>query len=102
LVFLAFIKPIINGKGYDFKEPQISDEKRLDIVITYLEQKYIAELKLWRGEKAHQEGLKQLHTYLDLQGLNEGYLIIFDHNEIKKWQSETIEFEGKTIMMVWV
>jgi AAA-like domain/PD-(D/E)XK nuclease superfamily len=102
LVFLAFIKPIINGKGYDFKEPQISDEKRLDVVITYLEKKYIAELKLWRGEKAHQEGIKQLHDYLDVQGLNEGYLIIFDHSEIKKWQAETIVFEGKTIMMVWV
>jgi AAA-like domain/PD-(D/E)XK nuclease superfamily len=102
LVFLAFIKPIINGKGYDFKEPQISDEKRLDVVITYLEKKYIAELKLWRGEKAHQEGIKQLHDYLDIQNLNEGYLIIFDHSEVKKWQSETIDFEGKSIMMVWV
>jgi len=24
LVFLAFLKPIINGKGYDFKEPQVN------------------------------------------------------------------------------
>jgi hypothetical protein len=102
LVFLAFIKPIINGKGYDFKEPQISDEKRLDVVVTYLEKKYIAELKLWRGEKAHQEGLKQLSQYLDLQLLTEGYLVIFDHAEIKEWKSESIEFEGKSIFMVWV
>ena len=28
LVFLGFLQPIINGKGYFFKEPQISDEKR--------------------------------------------------------------------------
>ena len=35
LVFLAFIKPIINGAGYDFKEPQISEERRLDVAITY-------------------------------------------------------------------
>ena len=53
LVFLAFLKPIINGSGYDFKEPQISDEKRLDVVITHLNNKYVAELKLWRGQKAH-------------------------------------------------
>lgn len=39
LVFLAFLKPIINGKGFDFKEVQISQEKRLDVVVTYLEQK---------------------------------------------------------------
>ena len=39
LLFLAFIKPIINGKGFDFKEVQISEEKRLDVVVTYLDQK---------------------------------------------------------------
>jgi len=27
LIFLAFLKPIINGKEYDFKEVQISEEK---------------------------------------------------------------------------
>jgi hypothetical protein len=48
LIFLSFIKPIINGSGFDFKEPQISDERRLDVVITYLQHKYVAELKIWR------------------------------------------------------
>ena len=32
LLFLAFIKPIINGTGFDFKEVQISEEKRLDVI----------------------------------------------------------------------
>lgn len=41
LLFLAFIKPIINGIGFDFKEVQISEEKRLDLVITYNNFKYI-------------------------------------------------------------
>jgi hypothetical protein len=102
LVFLAFLKPIINGNGYDFKEPQISEEKRLDLVITYLHQKFITELKLWYGQKAHEEGLQQLTDYLDRQGLNEGYLLIFDHSEVKKWHSEWIESAGKKIFMVWV
>jgi hypothetical protein len=102
LVFLAFLKPIINGNGYDFKEVQISEEKRLDLVITYLHQKFVAELKLWYGPKAHEEGLKQLCDYLDRQGLNEGYLLIFDHSEVKNWHSEWIETAGKKIFMVWV
>jgi hypothetical protein len=102
LVFLAFLKPIINGNGYDFKEPQISEEKRLDLVITYLHQKFVAELKLWYGEKAHQEGLKQLSDYLDRQNLNEGYLLIFDHSEVKNWRSEWIDFQEKKIFAVWV
>ncbi len=102
LVFLAFIKPIINGSGYDFKEPQISEEKRLDVVITYLKEKFVAELKLWRGAKAHERGLVQLADYLTFQNLNAGYLIIFDHSEIKNWKSEWIETQGKKIFAVWV
>ncbi len=102
LVFLAFIKPIINGSGYDFKEPQISDEKRLDVVITYLHQKFIAELKLWYGPKAHEEGLQQLCDYLDRQNLDTGYLLIFDHSQIKNWQSEWIETASKKIFIAWV
>jgi hypothetical protein len=68
--FLAFIKPIINGRAFDFKEMQISQEKRLDVVITYLEQKYIVELKIWRGKKYHKDGLKQLADYLDKEELD--------------------------------
>ena len=102
LVFLAFLKPIINGNGYDFKEPQISEEKRLDVVITYLHQKFVAELKLWYGQKAHEKGLIQLTDYLDKQNLNEGYLLIFDHSEVKNWHSEWLEVEGKKILAVWV
>ena len=102
LVFLAFIKPIINGSGYDFKEPQISEERRLDVVLTYFQHKYVAELKIWRGEKAHGKGLIQLSDYLDRQALTEGFLLIFDHSEVKKWDAQWIEVHGKKIFIAWV
>jgi Predicted AAA-ATPase len=102
LIFLAFLKPIINGSGYDFKEPQISEEKRLDVALTYFQHKYVAELKLWYGQKAHDKGLIQLADYLDRQTLNEGYLLIFDHSEVKNWHSEWVEVQGKRIFAVWV
>jgi AAA-like domain len=102
LVFLAFLKPIINGAGYDFKEPQISEEKRLDVVITYYEHKYIAELKIWRGDKLHQKGLIQLGDYLESQQLSEGYLLIFDHAKVKNWASEWTTVQNKQVFMVWV
>ena len=56
----------------------------------------------WRGEKAHEKGLVQLVNYLDSQALTEGYLLIFDHSEVKKWHSEWIEVENKKIFSVWV
>lgn len=103
LVFLAFLKPIINGGGYDFKEPQVSDEKRLDIAVTYFDAKFIVELKLWRGTKYHEKGLKQLEDYLETQNLEEGYLVIFDHSEVKNWHAEWLNTEGgKKVFAVWV
>lgn len=102
LIFLAFIKPIINGGGYDFKEPEIFEERRIDVAITYYAEKYVVELKIWHGEAAHQEGLTQLLGYLDRVGLDMGYLVIFDHSEVKSWKQEWIEVEGKRILAVWV
>lgn len=102
LLFLAFIKPIINGVGFDFKEVQISEEKRLDIVITYLKNKYLVELKIWRGEEYHQKGLKQLSDYLDNQELNVGYLLIYNFNKNKEYKNEKIMFDGKEIFIAWV
>jgi hypothetical protein len=102
LIFLAFLKPILNGNGHTFKEPQISEEKRLDIVITYHQHKYIVELKIWRGEKAHKNGFQQLGDYLDRQGVSNGNLVIFDHSEVKEWKTKTIRSKGKRINVIWV
>jgi hypothetical protein len=102
LVFLAFMKPILNGGGYDFKEVQISEERRLDVTITYYEHKYVAELKIWRGPKAHKEGLAQLVDYLDRLALDRGYLLIFDHSGVKEWTVKRIRTRGKKIFAVWV
>ncbi len=102
LVFLAFLKPIINGSGYEFKEPQISEERRLDVVVTYLQYKYVVELKIWRGQAAHEAGLLQLADYLDRLALSEGFLVIFDPTKKKSWGSEWIEIRGKRAFVVWV
>lgn len=102
LLFLAFLKPILNGHGYSFKEPQISEERRLDVVITFYQHRYVAALKVWRGEAAHERGLIQLTGYLDGLGLREGFLVIFDHSAVKSWRQEKVEMDGKSIFMVWV
>jgi PD-(D/E)XK nuclease superfamily len=102
LVFLAFLKPILNGTGYSFKEPQISEERRLDVIITYFQRKYLIELKIWRGDKAHSRGVEQLADYLERQHLSQGYLVIFDHSAVKTWEKKRIRKAGKRILAVWV
>ncbi|WP_271808433.1 AAA family ATPase [Clostridium beijerinckii] len=102
LLFLAFIKPIINGTGFDFKEVQVSEEKRLDVVITYNNFKYIIEMKIWRGLKYHEKGIEQLCDYLNIHDLNVGYLLVFDFNKNKEFKEERSNINGKDIFQVYV
>ena len=102
LIFLAFLAPILNGQGYSFKEVQVSQEKRLDVLVTYFQHRYILELKQWYGQKAHQKGLDQLADYLTIHSLSTGFLLIFDSRKKKTWQQQTITHQGKTIFAVWV
>ena len=102
LLFLAFIKPIINGVGFDFKEVQIAEEKRLDVVITYNQFKYIIELKIWYGQSYHKKGLNQLADYINNQGLDKGYLIIYNFNQGKEYKQNKIYIKEKEIFEVYV
>jgi hypothetical protein len=98
LVFLMFVKTIINGKGFCFKEVHIGEEKRLDLVIVFNNEKFIIELKIWRGQQYHQDGIQQLKKYMELEAVNKGYMLIMNNNKKKKYSHE-IE-DG--IMMVYV
>jgi AAA-like domain len=102
LIFLAFLKPIINGKGYAFKEPEISEERRMDIAVSFFQHKYIIELKMWYGNVAHKKGLVQLSDYLDRQNQSEGYLVVFEQNVTKTWKKGWIRANGKKVFAVWV
>ncbi|MBU0764070.1 MAG: AAA family ATPase, partial [Bacteroidetes bacterium] len=102
LLFLSFLKPIINAKGYEFKEPVVADERRMDIVITYNQKRYVVELKIWRGDEYHRKGLQQLSDYLDIYSLKKGYLLIYDFSKDKQYKEENIKFKDKVIFAVWI
>lgn len=102
LLFLSFLKPIINGKGFDFKEPNVAAERRMDVVVTFGNHRYVVELKRWEGEAYHQNGLQQLSDYLDTYSLKKGFLLIFDFRKNKEFREEHIKFKDKEIYAVWV
>ena len=81
LLFLTFLKPIINGIGFYYVEPQTRDNRRMDLVVTYDRQEFIVELKIWRGEKYEESGRDQLSEYLATRGMDEGYLVTFDFSK---------------------
>lgn len=98
--FLLFLRPIINGTGNYYVEAQTRDKLRTDIIVDYLGRQYIVELKIWRGEKYHIEGEKQLVDYLELYHQKKGYMIIFNFNQKKeigiekKYYGDKILVEG--------
>lgn len=107
LLFLSFLKPIINGTGYYVVEPETRNNTRMDIVVFYGKKEYIIELKIWRGPRKFSEGVTQLIEYMESRGQTEGWLLIFCFNEDseKKIEDYTREIkftEGKTVYSVVV
>lgn len=94
-LLLFFLNPILNGKGFVHNEDQLRDGRKIDLVVTYLSQQFIIELKIWRGKKRHQEGFEQLLGYMNKKNLNEGYVLTFDFNENKKTGSQWIQIDDK-------
>jgi hypothetical protein len=102
LLLLSYLDLLVNGKGWTFKEPQ-SGEGRIDVVCCYGRQKEVVELKLWYGERRYAAGLSQLAKYLDREGLDHGYLFVFDRRENTKREYNFSEHAvaGKKIQ-AWV
>ena len=94
LLFLCFIKPIINGKGNYYVEPETRDHTRMDVVISYGGCEYIVELKIWRGQQYRQKGILQLEEYLDSRNCKKGYLISFNFNKNKKYVQNNLFLEN--------
>lgn len=104
LLFLCFMKPIINGKGNYYVEPETRNHTRMDIVISYGGQEYIVELKIWHGQKYREKGLAQLEEYLKSRNCDKGYLISFNFNKNKEYLRNTVMFEksGKEVYEIMV
>jgi hypothetical protein len=99
LLFLCFLKPIINGTGFYYVEPETRNGGRMDIVVSFAGEEFVIELKIWRGEKYEVEGKVQLAEYLKTRNLNEGYLVTFSFLKNKTIQEEPewLEHDGKRI-----
>ena len=96
-LFLLYLKPIINGTGNYYIEAQTRDQTRTDVVVDYLGQQYIIELKIWRGDRYNTEGEKQISEYLDYFGLSTGYMLSFNFNKKKETGVRVVHIGEKTL-----
>jgi nitrogenase molybdenum-iron protein alpha/beta subunit len=103
LIFLTYLKPLINGNGFYHFESETRDFGKIDLVVDFLKQQFIIELKLWYGNSKHESAYEQLANYLKSKNTDCGYLITFDFRKKRpegfeecKW----IEWDGKRIFDV--
>ncbi|MCL2816297.1 MAG: AAA-like domain-containing protein [Oscillospiraceae bacterium] len=103
LLFMTYLKPLINGHGFCHIESQTNDFK-IDIIVDYDAEQFIIELKIWHGQKLHEAAYKQLANYLKLKNADTGYLLSFDfrRESNKDKKTEWIDFDGKKIFDVIV
>ncbi len=99
MIFLCFLKPIINGTGNYYIEPEAFEKTRTDVVVDYHGKRYIIELKIWHGESYEQSGREQLAGYLRRYGLSEGWLLsfCFNRNKERLIGIKKLEIDGKII-----
>ena len=104
LVFLSYLRPLINGLGFYHIESQFTDLRRMDIVVDFGQDQFILELKLWKGEKAHEEAYEQLLGYMESKKAKTGYLMTFDFRKEKNKERKTewAEFDDKKIFDVMI
>jgi hypothetical protein len=103
LIFLTFLKPLINGVGFYHFESQTRDYGKIDLVIDFLKQQFILEMKIWYGDSRHEDAYDQLVGYLNAKNTDHGYLLTFDFRKQRDGsfaECQWVEWNGKRIFDV--
>lgn len=96
--FMLFLKPIINGVGNSYVEPETRNREQMDLVIAYRGEQFIIELKVWRGNSYNERGEQQLSNYLDYFHLKKGYMLSFNFNKKKEIGVKEITLGDKILI----
>lgn len=96
--FLLYLKPIINGTGNYYLEAQTRDARRTDVIVDYLGEQFIVELKIWHGSEYNERGEKQLADYLEYYHKDKGYMLSFNFNQKKEVGVKEIRVGNRTIV----
>ena len=96
--FLLYLRPIINGVGNYYIEAETRNARRMDIVVDYGGDRFVIELKIWRGRAYNERGKQQLIDYLNYFQQNRGYMLSYNFNKKKKIGVHRITIGEKTII----
>ena len=97
-IFLLYLKSVINGTGNYYVEAETRDGRRTDVIVDYLGEQYIIELKIWHGSEYNERGENQLADYLAYYQKDRGYMLSFNFNKNKQIGVQEIHTGGRTIV----
>jgi uncharacterized protein YfkK (UPF0435 family) len=102
LIFISYLRPLVNGEGFFHIESQFTDLRRMDIVVDFGNEQFIIELKRWKGEAAQEDAYGQLLDYMKSKQAQRGYLLTFDFRKGKKeeFSAQWINVDGREIYEV--
>ncbi|MDR2199603.1 MAG: hypothetical protein LBR53_09155 [Deltaproteobacteria bacterium] len=99
-LFTAFPRKIVNKHAVVHHEFE-HGRGAVDLCVKFKGRQYLVEVKL-HGQKYREDSLEHLAGYLDVNGENEGWLVVFNRN--KTWDEkitwETVQFNKNTIHIV--
>jgi hypothetical protein len=87
LMLMAFLQRIVNGGGRIEREYGFG-RGALDLLIFWKDKRYAIELKLRRRTETEAEAIAQVRRYLDVAGLDEGWLLLFDLRKKLSWDKK--------------
>jgi hypothetical protein len=105
LAFLGFLQRVVNGGGTVEREFS-TGRGALDVLVRFGDERFAVELKRVRPrhealERVRERGEAQLVRYLDVLGLEQGWLLVFDQRPGLSWEerlwSAEVERGGKRI-----
>ena len=102
--YITVFDDIYEGKAYAFDEEEgrKRNNERMDIVIDYLGECFVVELKIWHGKTYHEKGEIQLADDLDYYYLDKGYMLTYSFNKKKNNEFTKNEVNGKTLIEAFV
>ncbi len=100
LLLMAFLQRIVNGGGRILREYGVG-MKRMDLFLEYQGSSYALELKIDKGSKSKTDGLVQLRTYVDIQGADEGHLILFNRDPTVSWEEKIYHEIVSNKIYIW-
>jgi len=102
-LLMAYLDLVMRQIGGDLFTEVGSGEGRLDLLLSHGGRRYVIETKIWRGPAYYDEGLSRLATYLQTEGQNSGYYVLFHarpqvYGQLPQDELEfTTQSDGKTI-----